>query len=233
VNPPQTPTTGAAADHATAAIRTTGGAAIYYAGSQHYGELGTLGALIGTAFADLSAVRWLVPTALTERQLVFGRWAEFQTADALDNGHVDVLTVDEAPVAVAVWFTEPHAAPAPDYDQQLQRAVGRQHIDRFHTLDTVMAAAHPTGAHHHHLLLLAVDPAYQNQGYGSALLAQHHQRLDQAGIPGYLEAASRDSARLYARHGYTPLGDPLTLSGNTSPDLWPMWRDPRTGPMAS
>ncbi|MFG1924386.1 GNAT family N-acetyltransferase [Cryptosporangium sp. NPDC048952] len=211
-------------------------AAIHRAALDHYGDLRALGALIATAFADLSAVRWLVPGPRAHRSEIFGRWAELHIADALTRGHVDVIDGPDSsdlPLAVAVWFTNPHAAPAPDYDQQLQRAVSRTHIDRFRTLDAVMDDAHPGGLQHHHLLLLAVHPAYQDQGYGSKLLAHHHRELDDAGLPGYLEAASPDSARLYQRHGYAHLDEPLTLPGNTSPDLWPMWRNPRTTPTAS
>ncbi|GAA3393333.1 GNAT family N-acetyltransferase [Cryptosporangium minutisporangium] len=211
---------------------------IYRAGPDHYGDLGAFGALIGSAFASLSAVRWLVPGNPTvhgdltgpgnpaSRAVVFARWAELQTADALSRGHVDVIDVDHVPVAIAVWFTNPHAKPAPDYDQQLHRAVGRSHIDRFRSLEATMGAAHPSGDHHH-LLLLAVRPDQQNQGHGSALLTHHHQTLDRVGVPAYLEAASPESSRLYLRHGYTHLGGPLTLPGNHAPDLWPMWRDPQ------
>lgn len=207
-------------------------AGIYRAGPDHAGDLGRLGGLIGSAFADLSAVRWLIPGEHAERLSVFTRWAELHALDALTRGHVDVLTDHddgpERPLAVAVWFTNPHAAPPPDYDQQLQHAVGRAHLDRSRTLNTVMADAHPGGLHHHHLLLLAVDPTHQGQGYGSKLLAHHHRLLDDAGIPAYLEAASPAGARLYQRHGYQHIGAPLTLPGHTGPDLWPMWRDPHT-----
>ncbi|TQS42803.1 GNAT family N-acetyltransferase [Cryptosporangium phraense] len=211
---------------------------IYRAGPAHYGDLRQLGALISDAFLGLSAVRWLTKDDRPNAPHVFARWSELHIADALQRGHVDLLTSNDSeddpePLAAAVWFTNPHAEPPRDYDQQLLRAVGRRSIDRFRTLDTVMADAHPGGQHHHHLLLIAVRPGLQGGGYGSALLAHHHRLLDDAGTPAYLEAASADSARLYLRHGYTHIGEPLTLPGNDSPGLWPMWREPKTLPTAS
>jgi ribosomal protein S18 acetylase RimI-like enzyme len=89
-----------------------------------------------------------------------------------------------------------------------------------------MDQAHPHQPHHY-LLFLAVRPGEQNRGYGSALLDHHHRLLDEAGTPAYLEAASLDSVRLYQRHGYAPLGQPLTLPRRSDPDLWPMWRQPQ------
>jgi GNAT superfamily N-acetyltransferase len=69
---------------------------------------------------------------------------------------------------------------------------------------------------------MAVHPAHQRHGIGSALLAAHHATLDAAGLPAYLEASGNRSRALYLRHGYTDTGPPVQLSGG--PALYPMWR---------
>jgi hypothetical protein len=53
---------------------------------------------------------------------------------------------------------------------------------------------------HHHLALLAVSPAHQHRGPGTA-----------------------GSRRLYARHGYRA-GEPFQLPDGAP--FWPMWREP-------
>lgn len=49
--------------------------------------------------------------------------------------------------------------------------------------------------------------------------------LDHEGIPAYLEAATKRTRRLYARHGYRLRpGAPIQLPGD-GPLMWPMWRE--------
>jgi GNAT superfamily N-acetyltransferase len=124
---------------------------------------------------------------------------------------------------VALWlpFTAPIPAP-PDYDRRLKDVCGSA-FDRARDLDAAFEAHHPTDAHHY-LAFLAVHPARQNLGIGSALLARHHARIDPVGIPAYLEATDPLNRDLYLRHGYVPQGVIRLPDG---PPVWPMWRLPR------
>ena len=55
--------------------------------------------------------------------------------------------------------------------------------------------------------------------------------LDHEGIPAYLEAATKRTRRLYARHGYRLCpGAPIQLPGD-GPLMWPMWREPYQHPL--
>ncbi|GAB2963512.1 hypothetical protein GCM10027280_60500 [Micromonospora polyrhachis] len=72
--------------------------------------------------------------------------------------------------------------------------------------------------------MLAVTPAAQGTGRGTALLDHHHRHLDQAGIPAYLEASSPRARDLYTRHGYEPRRA-FTLPDGTP--FWSMWREPQ------
>jgi ribosomal protein S18 acetylase RimI-like enzyme len=171
---------------------------------------------IAGAFTDLAAARWLVPDR-AERRDVLRRNFRIIVEHAFEHGQVNVLGDGSA---VAVWlFADRHLPPPPDYDQRRADACG-PYTDRFATLDKLFDEHHP-GDPHHHLAFLAVDPALQRTGRGTALLRHHHARLDADGIPGYLEASNTESRDLYARHGYRAR-EPFTLPDGTP--FWPMWR---------
>ena len=76
---------------------------------------------------------------------------------------------------------------------------------------------------HYYLEWLGVDPQYQGQGLGSALLKTVLQKADQETIPTYLETAQPRNLPLYQRLGFrtfcekTILGIPVYF----------MWRDPQ------
>jgi hypothetical protein len=55
--------------------------------------------------------------------------------------------------------------------------------------------------------------------------------LDHEGIPAYLEAATKRTRRLYARHGYRLCpGAPIQLPRD-GPLIWPMWRESYQQPL--
>ncbi|MEV4544128.1 GNAT family N-acetyltransferase [Micromonospora echinaurantiaca] len=175
---------------------------------------------IAEAFLVLDATRWLVPDA-GRRQAVLARNFEILVDHAMRHG---LVYGTEDRDAVAVWFPsvgEPVPPPV-DYAARLAAACG-EWTERFAHLDELFAANHPH-PDHHHLAFLAVRPARQGQGLGTALLRHHHAWLDAHGVPGYLEASSELSRDLYARHGYR-VAEPFRLPDGTP--FWPMWRDPR------
>jgi GNAT superfamily N-acetyltransferase len=80
-----------------------------------------------------------------------------------------------------------------------------------------------------YLPLIGVDPAAQNQGHGSALLAYALARVDEDGLPAYLESSNPRNITLYQRHGFEILG---TIQVGSSPRLVPMLRQPRAAQQA-
>jgi GNAT superfamily N-acetyltransferase len=179
--------------------------------------------LIATAFVPLPPTVWLVADP-AERQRRLAAQFLLLVEHAFDYGHVEVTTDLSA---AAVWFHQEGAEPPPppDYDERLATAAG-PHLARFQTLDEAFAAHHPH-EDHHHLAFLAVQADQQSQGVGSVLLRHHHDRLDRAGIPAYLEASSTRARDLYLRHGYRLRGEPFFLPDG--PPFWPMWREPGGG----
>jgi GNAT superfamily N-acetyltransferase len=176
---------------------------------------------IVSAFHDLAVTRWLVEHPI-ERRRAFHNYIRIHVEHALAHGKV-WGTLNRA--GVAVWFGNDKPMPEiTDYDRRLAAACG-EHLERFQILDELLAKHHPHEAHHH-LAFLAVGPAHQGQGIGSALMDEHHVHLDQLGMPAYLEAACPRSRELYLSHGYQDHGDPIVLPDG--PTMWPMWRPPDT-----
>ncbi len=73
-----------------------------------------------------------------------------------------------------------------------------------------------------------MHPTLQGQGVGTALLDAHHETLATGAEPvaAYLEAASLDSRRLYARHGYQDLPQTIPFPDGkpATAMMYPMWR---------
>ncbi|HEY0946273.1 MAG TPA: N-acetyltransferase [Opitutaceae bacterium] len=86
-----------------------------------------------------------------------------------------------------------------------------------------MAAFHPSEPHWY-LPLIGVDPAYQGQGLGDALMRYALERCDAEHLPAYLESSNPRNISLYRRHGFEALG---TIQVGSSPRIVPMLRGPR------
>lgn len=178
----------------------------------------TVARLLATVFDELPLHGWLVP--VRERHpAIFPRFFRILVAHALRHGTVHVT--DDLRAA-AVWLPEP-SPELEGYDDLLSAAC-QEHVERFHELDEAMAAAQPTdrGAFEH-LAFLVVHPELQGNGIGSRLLQLHLETLDRAGRPSYLEATSPASRKLYLRHGFADLGEPLALPFDPEA-MYPLWR---------
>jgi ribosomal protein S18 acetylase RimI-like enzyme len=58
---------------------------------------------------------------------------------------------------------------------------------------------------HLYLALLAIDPACQGQGFASALVRPMLQRLDETGLPAYVETQNLKNVAMYRRFGFNLL----------------------------
>jgi ribosomal protein S18 acetylase RimI-like enzyme len=82
---------------------------------------------------------------------------------------------------------------------------------------------HPKDKPHFYLMTIGVDPRFQGQGLGSALLEATLAKIDAKGLPTYLESSNEKNVPLYKRHGYV-----VTSEFRPTPDappLWGMWRE--------
>lgn len=84
---------------------------------------------------------------------------------------------------------------------------------------------HPKTKPHFYLMTIGVDPRFQGQGLGGALLDATLAKIDAKGLPSYLESSNENNVPLYKRHGYV-----VTEEFRPAPDappLWGMWREAR------
>ena len=68
-------------------------------------------------------------------------------------------------------------------------------------LSDAMERAHPQEPHFY-LYFLAVDPAFQGMGLGSRILDATLKRIDEMGLPAYLENSNPRNTPLYERAGF-------------------------------
>lgn len=80
---------------------------------------------------------------------------------------------------------------------------------------------------HWHLSLLAVEPAAQGQGIGSAVMQPMLRQADAQGLPCYLDTHQGENVRLYQRHGFE-VAERQELPGHPVP-VFAMVRRPRRG----
>ncbi|RZS30536.1 acetyltransferase (GNAT) family protein [Herbihabitans rhizosphaerae] len=190
-------------------------------------ETDAVAALIGRAFSELDVTAWLITDSSVRTEVLSANFA-ILVEHAQEHGTIHVLPDAEGdPVAAAVWFhqTAPQPPPPQDYDERLAAACG-QWTPRFRMLDEAFEAHHPHDVEHHHLAFLAVRRDARCGGLGSRLMDRHHEHLDRAGLPAYLEASSERVRDLYLRHGYRVVaGGPFILPEG-GPPMWPMWREP-------
>jgi len=188
-------------------------------------DAGVLSQVIADAFHDLAPSRWLIPDESARRQIFPGYFRLF-VEHALASGVVHTTPAREA---VTLWL--PVGENGPDqlagYEERLAAAT-YPWTYRFRAFDAALDLRHPVGVGHHHLAMLAVRPDVQGQGIGTALLCAHHARLDDLGVPAYLEASDQRTRRIYLASGYADYGPVIRLPGG--PAMHPMWRQARNHP---
>jgi GNAT superfamily N-acetyltransferase len=181
---------------------------------------GHVAGLLAEAFVEVPTAVWLVADPVERVAAMKGQFAML-VEHAVAHGGVEVSGTDGA----VVWYdrTGEEPPPIPDYDARLREACGK-HYEGFVELDRIMDEQHPSEPHNY-VALVGVRAGARGRGIASDLLRRHHERLDAAGTPAYLEAVSPETARLYESLGYRPHGDPFPI-GEGAPPLYPMWREP-------
>lgn len=89
--------------------------------------------------------------------------------------------------------------------------------------EELISEHHPSEPHWY-LQTLAVEPASQRGGFGTALIQPGLDRADAEGMPCYLETQRESNIPYYRRFGFE-LTEEISL--HDSPPLWLMWRPAR------
>jgi GNAT superfamily N-acetyltransferase len=188
-------------------------------------DIEPLSVVVADAFVDLPPSRWLV-TDRTDRIQVFPAFFGLYVEHGINEG---VVWTTPGRDAAAIWLPCPAGlAEPPGYRDRLAAITGIW-LDRFEAFDETLTTHHQFRHRDHDwLAILAVHPSMQGQGIGTALLAHHHDLLDQVGQPGYLEAANLADRDFYRHRGWRDIGEPFSLP-EAGPPMFPMWRDPQPG----
>jgi ribosomal protein S18 acetylase RimI-like enzyme len=83
----------------------------------------------------------------------------------------------------------------------------------------ILVQRHHPDDPHYYLSVLGTDPAHQNEGIGSALMAPVLQSCDANGIPAYLENSNERNTAFYTQHGFHPIEELRLPNG---PPIWLM-----------
>jgi GNAT superfamily N-acetyltransferase len=186
-------------------------------------DVGVLGSVVADAFLDLPPSRWLIPDRRPRRE-AFPAYFSLYVEHGVNAG---VVWTTPDRLAVAIWLPWPLALAEPEGYPHRLAAITKRWAPRFHEFDDTIAVNHPTASlEHDWLTILAVHPDAQGHGVGGALMRHHHDLLDEAERPAYLEAASLPDRDWYRSRGWHDIGEPFTLP-ERGPSLFPMWRDPR------
>jgi ribosomal protein S18 acetylase RimI-like enzyme len=102
---------------------------------------------------------------------------------------------------------------------------GGTRMGRIAKLREALAKQHPKSPDHWYLAFIGVEPTLHGKGLGSALLEANLARVDEWGLPAYLEASSRNNVRLYQRHGFHIRQE--FRAAPDAPPMWAMWREPQ------
>jgi ribosomal protein S18 acetylase RimI-like enzyme len=178
--------------------------------------------ILAAAFMQDPVSEWIFPDGAERARLHKSFFRHFVEL-TVDAGEVHLCGEG---VGAALWLSaggEVESADGGDLHSAMESSIGIEYTKRFAVLDELMTAHHPT-RRHSYLPFIAAHPRHQGLGIGSALLQHQLRRLDDDGLPAYLEASCLRNAALYERHGFGQMDATLDLP--QGPSLYPMWRDP-------
>jgi GNAT superfamily N-acetyltransferase len=85
-------------------------------------------------------------------------------------------------------------------------------------------ASHPRDMPHYYLSLVGTAERHRGQGIGMALLAENLRRIDEEGMPAYLESSNPANDARYEGIGFRWSGEFTTPDGKRT--VATMWREP-------
>jgi GNAT superfamily N-acetyltransferase len=182
-------------------------------------DLDSVTGLLHAAFLEDPLWRWAFPEPAGLEV-----WWRFYIRSALRYPHVWIAG-DRA--AASVWIppggtevTEEEEAQIPELLESLlgdRAQVVLELLERFEV-------SHPRERPHYYLSLLGTHPSQRGRGLGMALLADNLARIDEEGMPAYLESSNPANDARYAALGFVRVGSFTTPDEAHSVST--MWREP-------
>jgi len=194
-----------------------------------YSQIRVTAEVLARSFDDSPIFRYLLPK---ERPRTIGMRALFIAGlvDAHKHGEAWIAQDDDAIVGAGVWL--PPGAFPPSYGRQLRQLV---HLGAVAPVAPFalprslrylrrVEEVHPHDEHWY-LATLGVDPDHQGRGHGNRLLDTVLAKIDEVGLPVYLETDKERNLAYYQRFGFTERDE--LHPAKDGPPTWTMWRDAR------
>jgi ribosomal protein S18 acetylase RimI-like enzyme len=128
--------------------------------------------------------------------------------------------------ATSVWIppgeNEFSSAQEARFEPRLRELLGAQAGRAFEAFG-LLEQVHPHDQPHYYLSLLGTDPEHRGHGHGLGLLADNLVRVDDEGMPAYLEASNPANVALYRRYGFEVVNSVQPSDGG--PEVATMWRE--------
>jgi GNAT superfamily N-acetyltransferase len=188
------------------------------ADAEHATELFTL------AFYDDPTWSWAFPDP-DKRMDQYRAWWGLYVHSAVPYGWV-WMTDDGG--AASVWIPPGEPELSEDDEARVERLLRQllgSHASEVMTLLDHFDSNHPRENPHYYLSLLGTHPAHRGQGKGMGLLAANLARIDELGMPAYLESSNRANDHRYEGVGFVSVGEFAAPGGE--PTVACMWRDAR------
>lgn len=82
------------------------------------------------------------------------------------------------------------------------------------------------GPRHAYLWIVGTRPDAQRKGLGGRVMREMVRKLDEEGMPAYLESFKEKNLAFYERHGFKVLRR-VDIDDEECPPIWAMWRSPK------
>ena len=159
--------------------------------------------------------RWFWPDA--ETYLQSGEAFDAFAGRAIDSGSAYVTENYEG---ASMWMPP---GVEPDEERMiplLEKTVSADYLEEVLGVFEAMDSYHPEEPCWY-LPVIGVDPFHQGNGFGSQLMKHALAKVDEDGLPAYLESSNPRNISLYERHGFEVIGK---IQIGSSPPVHPMLR---------
>jgi ribosomal protein S18 acetylase RimI-like enzyme len=176
-------------------------------------------AVMTLGFGGDPTARWIWP----EPHRYFTHFPEFVRAYAGGAFDYDSVHGVASLRGFAMWLPPGVHSDDPRLEASVRASVDPERHAEVFALFEEMGSYHPSEPHWF-LPLIAVDPACQGSGLGSALLAHMLAQCDRDQHVAYLDSSNPKNVPLYERYGFSVLGE---IRSGSCPVVYPMIRMPR------
>lgn len=183
----------------------------------------TIVKILVSAFFDDPTWAWAFP----DPQRRAGQQERLWTLFAQGAQRYPWVWLADGDTATAVWIppsgTELSEKQETELEALLVELLGADASRVLHLVE-LFEQVHPREEPHFYLTLLGTHADHRGHGYGLGLLAENLRRIDELGLPAYLEASNPANVALYERYGFRAVG--RFSPPPDGPVVTTMWRPP-------